>query len=62
MGQYIYKVWVDDEYYINFADASAINNPDAGMVYRYGKRINDSLMIGFGALLGRQQKITESII
>ena len=60
MGQYIYKVWIDNEYYINFADASAINNPDAGMVYRYGKRINDPMMIGFGALLGRQQKITES--
>ena len=60
MGQYIYKAWIENEYYINFADASAINNPDAGMVYRYGKRINDSLMIGFGALLGRQQKITES--
>lgn len=60
MGQYIYKVWIDNEYYINFADASAIVDPDAGMVYRYGKRINDSLLIGFGAFLGKQQKIMES--
>jgi hypothetical protein len=61
MGQYIYKVWIADKYYVNFADGSAIVEPDAGMVYRYGKRINDSLLIGFGALLGNQQKITESM-
>ncbi len=61
MGQYIYKVWIADEYYVDFADGSAIVNPDAGMIYRYGKRINDSLLVGFGALLGKQQKISESL-
>ena len=61
MGQYIYKVWIADEYYVDFADGSAIVNPDAGIVYRYGKRIDDSLLVGFGALLGKQQKISESL-
>ena len=61
MGQYIYKAWIADEYYINFADASAIVKPDAGLVYRYGKRIDDPLLVGFGAMLGKQQKFDESL-
>lgn len=54
MGQFIYKAWIKDDYYINFADASSKNKPDAGLVYRFGKKINDTLMMGFGALLSRQ--------
>ena len=61
MGQYIYKAWIDNEYYINFADAKAIIKPDAGLVFRIGKRINDSLMIGFSALLGEQENIDSSV-
>lgn len=61
MGQYIYKAWIDNDYYINFADASAIVKPDAGLVFRFGKRINDPLMNGFSALLGKQQNIDSSI-
>jgi len=56
MGQFIYKVWIHDDYYIDFADASAINQPEAGIVYRFGKRINDPVMIGFGAYLYSRQK------
>jgi hypothetical protein len=56
IGQFIYKAWIHDDYYINFADASAINQPEAGLVYRFGKRINDPVMVGFGAYLERRQK------
>jgi len=56
IGQFIYKAWIHNDYYINFADASAINQPEAGLVYRFGKRINDPVMIGFGAYLERRQK------
>ncbi|HVN81549.1 MAG TPA: heparinase II/III family protein [Terriglobia bacterium] len=56
IGQYIYKVHIKDDYFINFADASAKNEPEAGLVYRFGKRINDPVMMGFGAFLGQQQK------
>ncbi len=56
MGQYIYKVHIKDDYSINFADASAKNEPEAGLVYRFGKRINDPVMMGFGAFLEHRQK------
>ena len=56
IGQFIYKAWIHDDYYINFADASAINQPEAGLVYRFGKRINDPVMIGFGSFLSIRQK------
>jgi Heparinase II/III-like protein len=56
IGQYIYKVHINDDYFINFADASAKNEPEAGLVYRFGKRIDDLVMTGFGAFLEHQQK------
>ncbi len=57
IGQYIYKVYIKDDYYINFADASGRLSPDAGLIYRYGKRIQDPLMAGFGAFLARRQNL-----
>ena len=56
IAQFIYKAWIYDDFYINFADASAINQPDAGLVYRFGQRINDPAMRGFGSFLARRQK------
>ncbi|NWG11945.1 MAG: heparinase II/III family protein [Acidobacteria bacterium] len=57
IGQYIYKVYIRDDYYINFADASGRLNPEAGLIYRYGKRIRDPIMAGFGVLLARRQNL-----
>ena len=57
IGKYIYRVYIKDDYYINFADASAKNSPEAGLIYRYGKRINDPMMTGFGAFLARRQEL-----
>lgn len=44
IGNYIYKVHIDQNYYINFADASAKNNINEQVVYNYGNRIHDELM------------------
>jgi len=55
IGQYIYKVYIKDDYYINFADASGKLSPEAGLTYRYGQRIKDPVMTGFGAFLARRQ-------
>ncbi len=57
IGQYIYKVYIKDDYYINFADASGRLRPEAGLIYRYGKRIQDPLMAGFGAFLAGGQNL-----
>ena len=54
MGRFIYRTHIHNHYFVNFADASAINHPPAGLIYRYGKRIEDSAMAGFGAWLMEQ--------
>ncbi|MFB3905753.1 MAG: heparinase II/III family protein [Acidobacteriota bacterium] len=61
IGQYIYKVYIKDDYYVNFADASARLTPEAGLIYRYGKRINDPVMTGFGVFLARRQGIAQNL-
>ncbi len=54
MGKYIYHVHISDNYFINFADASAIVRPNASLVYQFGSRINDDRMQKFGAYLYQQ--------
>lgn len=53
-GRYIYRAYVSDPYYINFADASAVIHTRPGVIYRYGKRIDDPDMSGFGAFLANE--------
>src|SRR5947209_10707436 len=55
MGQYIYRVYIKDEYFVPMGDASAKLKPDAEVVYQYGKRIGDPLMQKFGALLAQRR-------
>ena len=40
IGRFIYRVQIEGDYYINFADAPALVYPDAMLVYRYGLRID----------------------
>jgi hypothetical protein len=54
MGRYIYRAHIGEDYYVNFADASAVNQPSAGLVFRYGERIGDPAMMGFGAWLAER--------
>src|SRR5206468_3377505 len=55
MGQYIYRVYIKDEYFVPMGDASAKLTPDAELAYQYGKRIGDPLMQKFGALLAQRR-------
>ena len=55
MGQYIYRVYIKDQYFIPMGDAAAKLTPDAELVYQYGKRIGDPVMQGFGALLAQRR-------
>lgn len=48
IGRYINRVHIADRYYVSFADASAIVNIPAGLVYRYGLRIGDSALTALG--------------
>ncbi|HEY6156383.1 MAG TPA: heparinase II/III family protein [Gemmatimonadales bacterium] len=55
MGQYIYRVYIKDAYFVPMGDAPAKLTPDAELVYRYGKRIGDPVMQGFGAWLAQRR-------
>jgi hypothetical protein len=55
MGQYIYRVYIADEYFVNTGDASGKTRPDPELVYAYGARIEDPVMKAFGALLARRR-------
>ncbi|MDN5215531.1 heparinase II/III family protein [Fulvivirgaceae bacterium BMA12] len=57
IGQYIYKVHIKDDYYVNFADASAVANPDPALIYRYGSKIGDDRMKGFASWLAERQQL-----
>lgn len=62
IGQYIYKVHIRNDYYINFADASAVNSPSPVLIYQYGKKIKDPTMMSFGSWLADQQELYTSPI
>jgi hypothetical protein len=59
IGRFIHRVHIDGDYYINFADAPALVYPDALLVYRYGWRIGDELMLALGAWLAERQAVRE---
>jgi hypothetical protein len=49
IGRYIYRVHIDGEWFIDFADASARIHPAGDLVFRYGKRTGDADLQAFGA-------------
>ncbi|WP_114749912.1 heparinase II/III domain-containing protein [Pleomorphovibrio marinus] len=56
IGRYIYRAFIADRYFINFADASNRVATRAGEIFRFGKKIEDDTMMGFGAYVARQQE------
>jgi hypothetical protein len=56
IGTYIYKMQIDDNRFVNFADASAITIPPPSKVYKYGQLFNDQLMKGFAGYLHQISK------
>jgi hypothetical protein len=57
IGKFIYRVQIDESYFVNFADASAMVTPSPTVVFRYGKRIGDREMMRLGAWLGARQDL-----
>ena len=49
IGRYIYRVHIDRDWYVNFADASARIRAGGDLIYRYGRRINDRTLMAHGA-------------
>ena len=52
IGRYIYRVYISQgHFFTNFADAPPVIGQRGGTIWRYGQRIGDETMQGFGAFL-----------
>ena len=49
IGRYIYRAQIAGDYFLNFADASAIVSHSPALIHRFGQRLNDSAMMALGA-------------
>ncbi len=48
IGDYIYKVNITGDRYVNFADCAPKTNPTPGMLVRFGEKTNSSFLAAFG--------------
>lgn len=55
IGNYLYSAWIADDYFVNFADASAKIRYNPMLVYRYGQRTGNATLRAFGARMARRQ-------
>lgn len=51
MGQFICNARICDKYYMNFADSPLISVPESARIFRYGKTMQDPVMMAEGAAL-----------
>ena len=56
MAQYIYKVHIGGNYFVNFADSSPKVVPSPGLLFKFGKRIGDTGMMKFAALVAERNQ------
>ncbi|MFB3827466.1 MAG: heparinase II/III family protein [Bryobacteraceae bacterium] len=61
IGRYIYRAHINDDWYVNFADASARLRPSGDLIFRYGRRIADEKMQALGAFAARSGSGGDSI-
>ncbi len=54
MAQYIYRVHIGGNYFVNFADSAPQVSPSPGILYQYGKLIGDPAMMRFASFMARQ--------
>ncbi len=60
MGEYIARSYVGDGWVVNFADASAKWKGNPGLIFRYGKAVNSTMMEQFASyILNQQGKYTD---
>lgn len=54
IGRYIYRTHLGGPWYVNFADGAGKPTPDGDLIYRYGQRIGDPLLMRQGRYIARQ--------
>ncbi|MBN2089364.1 heparinase II/III family protein [candidate division KSB1 bacterium] len=62
MGRYIYRTYIGNNYFTNFADAPARMELEAPVVYRFGKAIGDVQMQAFAAHFAQRQSLGTGLI
>ena len=61
MGEFIFKAYIGDGYYLNFADAVSKTNHSPMLIYRYGKAVGSTDMMGMGAFLANKNAAGSNI-
>lgn len=59
IGRFIYRAHIAGDFYLNFADASAVVYPEPLLIYRYGLRIEDAEMVAYARRLAEGQNMLE---
>lgn len=56
MAQYIYRVHIGGNYFVNFADSAPKVSPSPGILYRYGELTGDPAMMKFASFMAQQNQ------
>ncbi len=59
LGTYVYKAYVGNGYYLNFADAGMKASHSPILLYRYGKAINSETMMDMSAFFAETQNLKD---
>ncbi|NQX64343.1 heparinase II/III domain-containing protein [Paenibacillus qinlingensis] len=59
LGQFVSNMHIDDHYYVNFADGSAIASQDYSMIHLYGSRIQDDQLRALGQIGFRSYQVSD---
>lgn len=59
LGTYVYKAYIGNGYYLNFADAGMNARHSPILLYRYGKAINSEVMMDMAAYFGEFQDLKD---
>ena len=54
IGRFIFRVHISGSYFVNFADAPAVVTASGNLIERFGIRIEDDYLAGFGSWLTKQ--------
>ncbi len=60
LGTYVYKAYIGNAYFLNFADAGMKANHSPVLLYQYGKAINSPTMMEMAAYVGDEKDLRNS--
>lgn len=60
LGTYVYKAYIGNGYFLNFADAGMKANHSPVLLYQYGKSINSPTMMEMAAYVGEEKDLRNS--